>query len=98
MSKVKVNVYTPSGILVGYFVDPKVLTFAQGEYEISGHFFDGSGQVITKIEFNPEAVPYTADLSAMESSKHKRLKNVYVQRGRQPVKMTGCGEATPARV
>jgi hypothetical protein len=97
MSKVKVNVYNPAGVLIGYFADPQIHTFAQGEYEISGHFFDGAGQVLTKIDFNPEAVPYMVDLSPLESAKHKRLKNVYVQRGRQPVKMTGCGETTPAR-
>jgi hypothetical protein len=95
MSKTKINVFTASGVLLGYFVDPQVEAFAQGDYEISGCFYDANGQVVGKVEFNPQSVPYFADLSLLDKAKHKRLKNVYVQRGRQPVKMSGCGENSP---
>jgi hypothetical protein len=84
----KVNIYTPAGKHVGYFQDPKIETFRDGDYEISGAFHAPSGELTTKVEFNPQALPYSADLG--EAGKdHKKLKNVYVQRGRQPVLMSG---------
>ena len=96
MSKIKINVFNNSGTLIGYFVDPQIQAFAQAEYEISGNFFDANGQIAGKVEFNPQAVPYIADLSGLEKPEHKRLRNVYVQRGRQPVRMTGTAENSPA--
>ena len=96
MSKTKINVYSTSGVLIGYFIDPQLSAFGQGEYEISGNFFDANGQVAAKVDFNPQAVPYIADLSGLEKTEHKRLRSVYVQRGRQPVRMTGSGESSPA--
>lgn len=92
MNKIKVNVYSSSGALVGYFVDPQIEVFGQGEYELSGNFFDPAGQVVGKVEFNPQSIPYSADLSLIKKSEHNRLKNVYVQRGHQPVRMSGAGE------
>lgn len=92
MAKNKVNILSGTGNLIGYFVDPQIQCFPQGEYEISGHFFDANGELATKVDFNPQARPYLADLASVDKMKHTRLKNVYVQRGRQPIRMTGCGE------
>jgi hypothetical protein len=91
MSEVKVNIFGPQGQQVGYFINPTVDAFPEGDYEIEGRFFDSEGQPTVKIEFNPEAVPYVADLSAVKGVKHSRLERVFVQRGRQPVKMSGAG-------
>jgi hypothetical protein len=92
MSKIKI--YKTNGALAGYFVDPNIDQFGQNEYEIIGQFFDDKDQLTTKIDFNCEALPYLADLSEAASPPHKHLKNVYVQRGRQPVRMTGCARKT----
>lgn len=89
MSDVKVNVYTPVGAHIGYFLNPDIQAFPEGDYELSGEFFDADGQRIQKLDFNPQALPYVADISAVKGMAHTKLENVYVQRGRQPVKMTG---------
>jgi hypothetical protein len=89
MSDVKVNVYTTVGAHVGYFLNPHVQAFPEGDYELSGDFYDIDGQRLSKIEFNPQALPYVADISAVSGLAHKKLESVYVQRGRQPVRMTG---------
>jgi len=91
MSDVKVKIYTPAGLYVGYFVNPQIETYPDSEYEISGRFFNEIGEAIGKLEFNPEALPYTADLSDMKDFPHVRLVNVFVQRGRQPVRFSGVG-------
>ena len=91
MSDVKVHVHTQAGVHIGYFLNPKVAEFPGGDYEISGMFYNENGQPAGKQPFNPEALPYQADLSALAGHAHKKLVNVYVQRGRQPVLMTGQG-------
>lgn len=89
MSEAKVKVFTTSGQTLGYFVDPQLVSFPDGDYEISGHFYDIDNNLPAKIEFNPESLPYTADLSELPGAEHKRLTKVYVQRSRQPIKMSG---------
>jgi len=90
MSKIRIDIYNTANGLVGYFIDPEIETYTQGDYEIKGLFYNQAGQLSSKLDFNPEALPYTADLSTTDKT-HKNLKNVYVQRGRQPVRMTGTG-------
>lgn len=87
MSDVKARVTTSSGQLIGYFVDFKVVNLCENDYEVSGTFIDESGRNYDRIEFNPQILPYTIDLS---QSNHavKVLSRGYVQRGRQPVVMT----------
>lgn len=89
MSDTKVNVYTPDGRHVGFFLNPKIQVFPEGDYELSGFFFDSDGEKLDKLDFNPQALPYTADISQVQGMPHSQLQNVYVQRGRQPVRMTG---------
>ena len=89
MSDVKVNVYTVVGTHVGYFLNPVVQTFPEGDYELSGHFYDTDGEPVPKLDFNPQSLPYVADLSALSGLAHSKIENVYVQRGRQPVRMSG---------
>jgi hypothetical protein len=96
MANSKVNIFKTNGQLFGYFVDPKVISYQQGEYEIRGKFFLADDQPATKLEFNPQALPYQADLSEL-SVQHKKINLVYVQRGRQPVIMTGSANG-PAKV
>jgi hypothetical protein len=93
MSDIKAKIYTPTGQYVGYLLNPTIEQFPENEYEISGRFFEENGEVSHKLEFNPESVPYSIDLSDVQNLKHSRLINVYVQRGRQPVRMTGVGAA-----
>lgn len=89
MTEAKVNIYTPQGQFVGYFLNPQVKEFQEGDYEIKGEFFDSEGLRISKIDFNPQILPYTADLSEIPDLANERIYRVYVQRGRQPVMMTG---------
>lgn len=84
----KVNVYTPKSVLVGYFVDPKIESFPDGDYQISGEFHTPDGEKASKVEFNPQALPYHADLSEANLA-HKKVSRLYVHRGRQPVVMAG---------
>lgn len=93
MADVKVKVYTPQGLYVGYFLNPIVQQYPESEYEISGQFFDENGQLTQKLDFNPETLPYFADMTEHVASSHVRLTRVYIQRGRQPVTMTGVGGA-----
>lgn len=96
MADVKVNVYTPAGKNVGYFINPEVKVYPAGDYEITGDFFEPTGEKPTRIDFNPEAMPYTADLSDYCNNNpkvsHKKLSSVYVQSGRQPITMSGQGK------
>jgi len=89
MANSKVKVFKTNGEPVGYFLDPKVISYQQGEYEIRGKFFLTDDQPAKKLEFNPQALPYQADLSEVGDAQHKKINLVYVQRGRQPVIMTG---------
>jgi hypothetical protein len=92
MMETKVNIYNEQGVLVGFFVKPQIEQFDYDEYQIEGAFYAENGQLSHQLAFNPEAVPYVADLSTVEGLHHKRLTNVYVQRGRQPIKMRGVGQ------
>lgn len=91
MADVKVKIYTPEGRYVGYFLNPTVHQYPESEYEISGTFFDENGEKTLKLDFNPETLPYFADMTEHQPSPHVRLIRVYIQRGRQPVVMTGVG-------
>ncbi len=93
MADAKLKIYTPAGLYVGYFLNPVVQQYPEAEYEITGKFFDENGVNTGKLEFNPEALPYFADLSECPGMGHTRLVKVYIQRGRQPVVMTGVGAA-----
>lgn len=88
MGDVKARVSTQLGQTIGYFVNPTIENLCEKDYEISGQFVDESGQVYEKVEFNPEVLPYTIDLSAVSGLAFKSLEKAYVQRGRQPVRMT----------
>jgi hypothetical protein len=90
MADVKVNVYTPAGRHVGYFLNPAIKSFPEGDYELNGEFYDVEGSKVLKLEFNPQTLPYSCDVSAL-SAAHKKLQSCYVQRGRQPVMMSGRG-------
>ncbi|MBC7997212.1 MAG: hypothetical protein IAF58_04685 [Leptolyngbya sp.] len=92
MSEVKVTVFSVHGQPVGYFVNPTFTAFPQGEFEVSGNFFDTANEKTVRVDFNPEATPYSADLSLAKDVPYNELVNVYVQRGRQPVVMTGRGK------
>ncbi|HEY9773961.1 MAG TPA: hypothetical protein V6C81_09150 [Planktothrix sp.] len=91
MSDVKIHIYTPAQQYVGYFLNPTIEQFPEGEYEISGRFFEENNTAAQKLEFNPQSMPYTAELLETKGLPHSKLINVYVQRGRQPVKMSGSG-------
>ena len=92
MSEHIVSIYTPRGIKVGHFVDPQIQMYPDHHYEISGIFLDHNGQKPGKVEFNPEALPYHAELNQLSKCAHKNLVRVYVQHGQPPVKMTGMCE------
>lgn len=83
-----VKVFTPGGKFVGQFVDPAVDMDPQHYYEISGQFVDEQGQAFEKLEFNPQVLPYTLDISTVKKCGHETLVNGYIQRGRQPVRIT----------
>ncbi len=89
MSDSKVTVYTPGGQVVGYFLNPEITMVHEHDYTLSGNFYINSGDMPAKIDFNPEALPYSADISEMKKCAHTRIEYVYVQRARQPIKMTG---------
>ena len=89
MPDVIVEIFTPRGAKVGKFVNPKVEMVPNHYYSISGQFTDENGQVPDRIEFNPEALPYTADITGATKCTHKKIIRVYVQRGRQPIEMIG---------
>lgn len=88
MSDNRVKVSVPRGQVIGYFINPSIENLCGEEWEIIGEFVDVEGRPYDRIEFNPEALPYELDLSAFSGHKHKQLKKAYVQRGRQPVRMT----------
>lgn len=89
MAEQTVNIYAPNGARVGYFVNPKIEMYAEHQYIIRGEFRQPDGTAFGKVEFNPQVLPYTADLSTITKCSHEKLVSVYVQRGRQPIEMTG---------
>jgi hypothetical protein len=89
MSDVKITVVTPQGRIVGFFINPKIENLCQNDFEISGTFVDEEGHPFEKVDCNPEVIPYAADLSPLSRDDLKTLARLYVQRGRQPVVMTG---------
>ena len=90
MAQVNVNIYTPAGNHVGYFEDPELVSVGGDDWEIKGEFFEPQGQRPLKIDMNPEALPYSADLAQVDSAHDtKKLVGVYVQRCRQPIVMSG---------
>ncbi len=91
MSEGRISIYRTNGALIGYFRNPQVHEFSQGEYEIKGMFYGADGSLPTKLEFNPQVSPYWATLESMPNVKHQQLTNIYVQRGRQPVTISALG-------
>lgn len=83
-----VKVFTPGGKFVGQFVNPVVAMYPEHYYEISGEFVNEEGHVFEKLEFNPQVLPYTLDISTVKKCGHTTLQGGYIQRGRQPVKIT----------
>jgi hypothetical protein len=92
MSERTIKIFSPAGQYLGYFVNPKIEFFADSEYDFEGHFLDAKGEVVNKLEYNPEALPYSAELDGMTDVKHNRLCKVYIQRSRPPIKMSGKAE------
>jgi len=89
MADVIINIYTPDGKKVGNFVNPKIEMLPTHHYFLSGKFFEADGSMADKIEFNPQVLPYIADISAISKCGHEKLTGIYVQRARQPIQMTG---------
>ena len=83
-----VKVFTPTGKFVGQFVNAAVDMYPDHHYEIAGDFVDEHGHPFKKVEFNPQVLPYTLDISTVKQCNHSTLQGGYIQRGRQPVKMT----------
>ena len=84
-----VHIYAPSGDRVGTFQNAAVTMAPDHHYVLRGRFLEADGTPAQRIEFNPEVLPYTADISGVSKCSHKKLVAVFVQRGRQPVEMTG---------
>jgi hypothetical protein len=84
-----VKVFTPAGKFVGQFNNPVIDMYPEHFYEISGEFVDEQGKPFKKVEINPQVLPYTLDISASgKECNHTTLQGGYIQRGRQPVKIT----------
>lgn len=88
MANTIVRVYTAAGRLVGYFIDPQVDIDPEHYFQVTGKFCDEDGSPLEKVEFNPQALPYTLDLSGIKKCDHATVSRGYVQRGRQPVIIT----------
>ena len=91
MSSKKINLYKKNGSILGYFSDPKIDKFGDDEYQIKGIFHDAEGGLMDKLEFNPQSLPYWAELQNLPDIQHAQLTNVYIQRNRQPIIITGLG-------
>ncbi len=91
MSETTVNVYKKNGSMLGYFRGPKISQFGSDEYEVHGVFYDAEGALVEKLEFNPQSLPYWAEIKNTPDIKHSQLTNVYIQRSRQPITITGLG-------
>ncbi len=70
-------------------MNPKVELLCERDFELSGSFVNESGAPYEKVEFNPEVMPYVIDLTQLPALGFNSLEKAYVQRGRQPVVMTG---------
>jgi hypothetical protein len=92
MSKQTIKIFSPSGQYIGYFTNPKIEFFPDSDYDFEGSFYDAAGELVSRIEYNPQALPYTAELDGMPDLKHTRLHTVYIQHARNPIKMSGHGE------
>lgn len=84
-----VKVFTPAGKHVGQFEAPSVDMDPEHFYEVWGYFTDADGRPFEKVEFNPQVLPYVVDISPITKCNHKTLHEVYIQRGRQPIRLTG---------
>lgn len=93
MAEVVVEIRTPNGQKVGLFKSPTVEMLPAHHYFITGRFFEPDGTAAARVEFNPQVLPYEADISAVTRCEHKKLVGVYVQKGRQPVRMVGVCES-----
>lgn len=91
MSTYKIEIYNSDGSILGHILSPELNVFSLKEYEIKGVFYDTSGNCVTKVDFNPEAIPYCANLQDLPNCPHKYLTRVYIQKGRQPIVITGQG-------
>jgi len=91
MAEAIINIYKRNGALLGYFRDPKISQLGDDEYEIHGVFHQADGYLASKLDFNPQSLPYWAEITGASGVKHTQLTNVYVQRGRQPATITGLG-------
>jgi hypothetical protein len=87
----RINIYRKNGSLLGYFRDPKISLYGNDEYEVKGIFHDAEGSLVERLDFNPQSVPYWAEIKDIPGSKHNQLTNVYVQSGRQPMTISGLG-------
>jgi hypothetical protein len=83
-----VKVFTPGGKFVGQLINPVVDMDPDHYYELTGELLDENGQPFTRVEFNPQARPYTLDISQVKQCGHTTLQGGYVQRGRQPIRIT----------
>ena len=92
MSEQTIKIFSPSGQYVGYFTNPTIEFFPDSDYDFQGSFYDAAGDLVSRIEYNPQALPYTAELDGVPHIKHTRLHNVYIQHARNPIKMSGRGE------
>jgi len=86
-----VNIYKKNGSLLGYFKDPKISQFGADEYEIAGVFHNAEGSLVNKMDFNPQSLPYWGEIKNITGINHSQLTNVYIQRGRQPIVVSGLG-------
>lgn len=89
----RVNIYKKNGSLVGYFRNPTINKYCDDEYEVTGVFYDPEGHLVERVEFNPQALPYWAEVKDMSGVQHHQLTNVYIQKGRQPIAISGLGNS-----
>jgi hypothetical protein len=92
MSKRSIKIFSPAGQYIGHFIDPTIEFFADSDYDFQGSFYDACGDLVSRVEYNPEALPYTAELDGLQDFKHKKLHTVYIQHARHPIKMSGRGD------
>lgn len=92
MSEPTIKIFSPSGQYIGYFTNPVIEFFPDADYDFQGTFYDANGTAVSRVEYNPQALPYTAELDGLHDVKHKRLHTVYIQHARNPIKMSGRGE------
>lgn len=88
MADKSIKVYLPSGKVVGTFQNAELVMYPEHHYEVRGTFVPASGVSVDKVDFNPQVLPYTIDITGMTRCKHNVLRMGYIQRGRQPVMMT----------